>query len=237
DKTDTTHHSGQLSRYRECITTEKVDQNNILTIYYKTGEEFNTDSIKNNNYKFFSKEDILEVIPESVDNQILKEYRRYITKLRNQCLYTELPFSQWSASSWICLCKDLQKSGIRFGSTITHARGNNAGTYFNYTVIDMDGVGFYLRLAFDKNRVEFKLETEGELITSGIFEKYLYLIKDTGLQVHFSTTPKKPKKIKTVGFINDIISLKDDCVDFEAVKNRMLRLQQIHQDIVESRLK
>lgn len=188
DKTNTSHHGDQLNKYFKYVnTTLDVEEDNILCIYYKTGEEYNldklsgkTDKNKKWEYKPFLKDDIFKVLDINTTNQIFLDYKKHISKLIKKADYKKLPLEEWETDTWIHFARELKKENkLNLGDKITHAKGSNQGLFFNYKEIKKDKIGFYLRISFNKRQIEFKLENEGSNITKALATKYYNLIEES----------------------------------------------------------
>ena len=80
DKTYTSEHDDQLTRYRERIK-EKFPAYIIVGIYFKTGFQSDRTTIKENNYKYFGLDSIYSVLDKhikKIDNDIFIDYYNYI---------------------------------------------------------------------------------------------------------------------------------------------------------------
>ena len=235
DKTNTSKHSNQLIEYFKKIS-KNVPEENILRIYYKTGEEFDVDSL--DGYKLFSKIDILEALQGHTDNQIINEYKEHIEQLVKTSNYKNLPINKWDANTWISFTRDLKKNGLNLDGRITHGKGNNKGIYFNYNIIDRDKVGFYLRISFEEMRLEFKLENEGNELTKDVSNRYYQsIINEIDHQNTKAIEIKKAinspaKQTKIVATIENILSCNGNMVNFEKTKNYIEAIIQLHSKLV-----
>lgn len=248
DKTNTSHHSGQLEKYFEAVNKKRqINEENILRIYYKSGEEYDKEAL--HDYKLFSKIDILEVLKEETQNQIIIDYKGYISKLNNTSNYKNLPFDKWETNTWISFVSDLKnKSGeirtnlsdlVELGDQITHGRGGNKGVYFNRKIINKDNIMFYLRISFEKKRIEFKLQQidNGTIITKEMTNKYFNLINEklsTEIKKSKAPSSKKPPKTKTIATVNQLVIHMDvnHLIDLEKTANFIERVINIHNEIV-----
>lgn len=250
DKTNTSHHNGQLKKYFEAVNKKRqISEENILRIYYKSGEEYDKEAL--HEYKLFSKIDILEVLKEETQNQIIIDYKEYISKLNNTSNYKNLPFDQWRINTWIAFVSDLKNKSseistnlsslVELGNQITHGKGGNKGVYFNRKIISKDNIIFYLRISFEKKRIEFKLEQidGGAIINKEIMNKYYNFInKKISMEIKKSRTPnsKNTPKTKTIATINQpvIHTYADKLIDMEKTVTFFERIINIHNEIVEN---
>ena len=101
DKTDSTAHSGQLSRYRD-IMEKKYSESNLLLVYLKTGEILPKAKreAKNNKYVIYSRNDLLQVlepIAENTKDSILRDFYIQLRQINDDCnRFREECISQWT---------------------------------------------------------------------------------------------------------------------------------------------
>jgi hypothetical protein len=136
DKTGTKNHSNQLNKYREIV--EKDFPNTvILPIYFKTGDQSNYDSVKLDNYVVFTRRDFLKVLSSPYRNDILSDYHQYLQAIENAVnSYKNLPFEQWTWSSWKGFFKVLQDK-LQDGNWdyVANRSGGFLGFWWNWNSI------------------------------------------------------------------------------------------------------
>jgi len=236
DKTDTSHHNDQLQRYLETIIKKGIKKENILKIYYKTGEEFNLDKLEG--YVYFTKEDILEALSSaSTSNQIILDYKYHIESLDTKSDFESLMLNDWNTNTWISFIRKLKNDGIRLGENITHGRGQNKGIYFNYEVIESDKVGFYLRMAFESGEIEFKLENKGNMVTKEMAEKYYKTIEkkcsELNIKINRAKITSKETKTKTVATVNEsVLKVDNHKLKYDETKQFIKNIIDVHNNIV-----
>ena len=238
DKTNTSHHDDQLDKYYNLIS-KNIDSKNILCIYYKSGEEYDlsqlhgqTDTGITWEYKLFSKDDILDVLDMELDNQILIDYQYHITNLAIESNYKILDISDWTTNTWISFVRDLH-----IGGNLTHGRGANKGIYFQYTIIDNDNIGFYLRISFDKKKIQFKLENEGDEPTKELGLKYFELLNKYSKNIKIKKVKfSSSKQTMTIAETDDFFPIVDanNLIDFAKTKDFIAQTIKIHNNIIEN---
>lgn len=107
DKVNTTHHSNQLSRYREiadkwCVE-HKFEQ--PICIYLKTGNESKTnlEAIKQKGYGIFSRKTFLDILENYTDikNEIFSDYVVRLSEIeRSNTLYRSKDLGTWNGNDW-----------------------------------------------------------------------------------------------------------------------------------------
>jgi len=245
DKTNTSHHDNQLDKYYNLIYKDlKIDSKNILCIYYKSGEEYNlsqlnsqtdTDTYIDWEYKLFSKKDILNVLDMELDNQILIDYKSYITNLERESDYKQLNIKEWTTNTWICFVRDLKEDGLNLGNNITHGRGANKGIYFQYTVITSDKIGFYLRISFEKKKIEFKLENEGNEPTKELVSKYYGYLKqfnNENIKIQRGRSSSSKGTITLCSTEDIFLITNNGLIDFDKTKDFIQQTINIHSNIM-----
>lgn len=99
DKTYTSEHDDQLSRYRESIKTKYPDYT-VVGVYYKTGFQSNKKTIKDKNYIYFGLDKIYTILDKhinSINNDIFKDYYYYIEELKTEKdKFKKLPVAEWN---------------------------------------------------------------------------------------------------------------------------------------------
>ena len=123
DKTGTEDHDGQLNRYWKEISDNGVkvddqivlrfDENRILKIYLKTGDQSNYDRVKAQGYIPFLRENMLPILQEGktlgVQNAIYDDYLSYLKDIENGIMsYQSIKLEDnWQWPSWIGFFKAL----------------------------------------------------------------------------------------------------------------------------------
>jgi len=116
DKIGTEDHSGQLQRYKKQVAQrlfngEKIPPENILAIYFQTGDQSDYSHVKDAGYKPFLRQDFLRVLHDYLGaNAILVDYRTWLLsvskKIKN---YHQEPISCWDTSAWTGFYSALQQ--------------------------------------------------------------------------------------------------------------------------------
>lgn len=113
DKTNTSQHSGQLERYfKEVAGRERVRQENILLIYFKTGDQSDYDEVQSAGYALFLRKDLLSILNkyEDIESDIFQDYRASLNELEAAVQsFRTLPLNQWHWHSWIGFYLEMQK--------------------------------------------------------------------------------------------------------------------------------
>lgn len=117
DKTYTKEHSNQLKRYYEAVVKKGYSEENILPIYYKTGNQGDYSAVREAGYIPFMRKHMLEVLQSSMQagnqNTILVDYYTHlqeIEKMYNQ--YKTLPLEEWKGRMWEGFYEDLKENDV-----------------------------------------------------------------------------------------------------------------------------
>lgn len=122
DKTNTSEHGRQMTRYSKAVETSTKYKNlQKYCIYFKTGNESqqSIDIIRNNyikahdgvwHFAVMQRQDMINVLNHySGTNAILLDYRDRITKIENTFLnYRNLPVNEWSWGTWQGFYKEIE---------------------------------------------------------------------------------------------------------------------------------
>ena len=89
DKVGTRMHGDQLDRYREAVQDDKLDEDQILLIYFKTGYVYDDEraEAKDAGFKVFELKDMLRFLrqqPVGNDHEILRQYRDRLERLEEE---------------------------------------------------------------------------------------------------------------------------------------------------------
>lgn len=119
DKTYTKEHSNQLKRYYEYVMKfKKYEENDLLPIYYKIGNQSDYSALIDAKYMLFTRRDILEFLQENIDrgvqDQIFLDYYFYLREIEKKYdSYKSLPLSEWNGEAWEGFYEELKQRGIK----------------------------------------------------------------------------------------------------------------------------
>ena len=118
DKTYTSEHSKQLTRYKEEIQ-KKFPDCIPCGVYYKTGFQSNLSAVHEAKYQYVSLERTLDLLGRYVDktnSQIFRDYYEYWNAyLENARRYRELPPARWDSDQCTCFFDALQNGDFLQG--------------------------------------------------------------------------------------------------------------------------
>lgn len=104
DKTDTKHHSGQLKRYYKIVRDKfKINENNIIPIYLKTGDQSSYSDVNSYGFFEFLRSDFLYILRKGkatgVDNDIFNDFLDHLESIEQSVnRYKNEPIEKWADS-------------------------------------------------------------------------------------------------------------------------------------------
>lgn len=110
-KTNTMEHSNQLCRYLEKVNQGDFLQENILPIYFKTGDQASYSEVKEKGYQPFLRKDFLKILcPYSGSNPILVDYRNYLQSISDEVdAWQSKPPEKWAYGQFVGFYQKLQE--------------------------------------------------------------------------------------------------------------------------------
>jgi hypothetical protein len=175
DKTDTHDHSGQLNRYFEIIKNlpsnsgeKKYSHENILKLYFKTGDQSSYLGVKKYGYYPFLRDDFLNVINTyDGENQILRDYRIHLQKISDAVNnFKTKPLEKWSGKSWAGFFMALQNSLNMENNDAKHWEyvPNAGGGFMCFWWHEQKDVPCKPKLQLEESKLCFKICMEDKLL-------------------------------------------------------------------------
>ena len=220
DKTNTENHSGQLNRYNEIVRKSKREElpkdfsdDNLLSIYFKTGNQSNLSDVKENKYIPFMRGDFLKILNENskkINNAIFKDYHDYLQNIEKDTKsYLTKKVNDWNWWAWQGFLMDLYDNVIVKRNSYDktwenwHYVNNASGGFWglSWDWFDLFGeqkIGIFLLLELEegeetKKRLCFKVHVENKEIRKEIRDKLFEITKqnnnnnEEGNRPHFRT--------------------------------------------------
>jgi hypothetical protein len=163
DKTNTSHHSDQLRRYRQTAISwcENHEYKEPICIYLKTGHESETslNTAKNEGYFVTTRKEILKWMSDfnSINNRIFTDFNDRLTDIETSISQFEVNHpSAWKGNDWIGFYQWLE-SRTRI---INWNYVNNPQGGFWCAVLDWPfwkGFPVHFQIESDKGRIAFKI--------------------------------------------------------------------------------
>lgn len=160
DKTNTTNHSDQLNKYYNDVSQRGMYlKEDIIPIYFKTGDQCSYENIEDKGYKVFHRIDFLKVLNEyNGSNQILLDYREHLQSIQDRIVsYKTLPIKKWEWESWIGFYIELQKHLKKCGWDYV---ANPSGGFLGFWWYFKEQIDCQLYLQLEENKLCFKIEVE-----------------------------------------------------------------------------
>ncbi len=164
DKTNIENHSGQLQRYLEIIKQDFPNcKDNILSIYFKTGDQSSYSGVVNNDYTPFLRADILAVLEKyNGKDSILCNFQTHIQGIENVVQsYQSKHIQKWHWKQWIGFYSELQKRLKDGDWDEVNPPGKQGFMGFYWFWQNGEGCRQYLQLQQDQ--LCFKIEVSSEL--------------------------------------------------------------------------
>lgn len=151
DKINTRVHDNQLQKYKDFLVSEGTSPKSIYGIYYKTGFESDTSSVKAADYAFFDRKRILSILNANrngINNNIFIDYLDFYTEFEADVQkYKTLPVELWDYKMIQGFFDDLKRD-------TDFNRGSLNGNV-NYKKVSNASGGFYGMWMFPLNKLSF----------------------------------------------------------------------------------
>lgn len=256
DKTNTKDHSDQLIGYLKKFENKYTEykKDNILPIYFKTGDQSSYEDVKDKGYKVYKRNNFLNVLKYGIDlgisNRLFTDYYEYLLNIENEVnRYIDEPFYNWTDRSLIGLYKHL-KEEINSDNCKWGYENNRSGGFmgFSWHVKNHNGFLTWLQLELKinnkvenfKNNLCFKIGVNDEAYDKNqirdIIRKYHDIIKSH----HISKDMERPGRLiskgnVTVYYIENAIKFNQDKkVDISKTMELMNRAEQYHNDFAQA---
>ncbi len=158
DKTYTSEHDDQLQRYLENIRDDEGPEDDIVGIYFKTGDQSSYEKVEEAGYKPFLRQDMLRILNNGrragVQHPIFLDYCEYLQRIEDRaCSFGTLPLNEWDSYSWQGFYLELQKVlGGNWGYVPNQSGGFMGFWWHSY---DCEDCEVYLQL--DEKRFCFEI--------------------------------------------------------------------------------
>ena len=159
DKVGTQQHSGQLPRYKEVAKGLGYKEDQLVCIYFQTGDQSNYDKVMDSGYKVFHRTDFLDVLdPYDEANAILLDYRERLNGIEMQVqAYQTRKVSEWEYLQWVGfflrLQQELQQGNWDF---VNNPGGGFAGYWWGWHSVE----DAQLYLQIQQQNLCFKIAVE-----------------------------------------------------------------------------
>ena len=161
DKTDTKHHSNQLTRYLEAAE-KKFPNNLIAAIYFKTEDQSNYRAIEEAGFYPFRRQAFLSILESGaasgVQSDIFLDYLsrlQHLEKLVGE--YATLPIADWHSNCWTGFFMELQQRlGEGEWGNVSNSSGGFTGFWWHWKGAR------YLQLEEDKLCFKIKVEDKAK---------------------------------------------------------------------------
>ena len=104
DKTNTSEHDNQLTRYLNKLEERGIDANCIFPIYLKTYEQSDYKPVQKAGYSVFTREHLLGVLSNHqnrIENAIFNDFHDHLIRIQNDVdSFRNTPLDKWTFNAW-----------------------------------------------------------------------------------------------------------------------------------------
>lgn len=187
DKTNTVNHSNQLVRYYSEISQRgEFAENEIIRIYFKTGDQSNYKDVNSKEYRLFHRTDFLKVLNTyEGGNQILIDYRRHLQSIQDGIeSFKTYELDKWNTASWIGFYINLQRR-LNDGDWgyVPNPSGGFQALWWHFII--RDDCKLYLQLEKEKLCLKIEVSDKSRRATLRNYwhERVLSKAKEVNLQL------------------------------------------------------
>lgn len=188
DKVNSKEHSNQLNIYKEDFikNEDKLIKNfkeeNLLLLYFKTGDQACYEDIKKDGYNIFSRQDFLNILSnyqDKIKSDIYNDFYQYLSEIQNQVeLFKKKPMEQWNWRQWQGFFKQLQKEKNLLYENCWGYVSNSSGGFWGFWWNELEIEDYKIHLQLEKNKLCFKVYVNDESLQSSIRNMLYEKIKD-----------------------------------------------------------
>ena len=174
DKTGTIHHSNQLQRYRETISTD-FPKHVIAPVYFKTGDQCSYEDVRQAGYACFLRKDFISLLEQGlaldIHDSIFSDFRDYLSEIEVRVTdYRRLPVAEWHWDCWKGFFTELrERLGDGKWDYVANRSGGFMGFWWHWRT------NKYLQLESDK--LCFKIEVEDKSLQASAWEEWHRILK------------------------------------------------------------
>lgn len=164
DKTYTSEHHDQLSKYYKIIENSFKKYKSIIPIYFKTGEQNSYKTAEEANFKLFLRKGFLEILDKgdelNITNSIFRDYYFHLKDIEKKYnSYSNLPTNKWVDDyygyCWVGFFKEL-KERINKKANWEYISNPRGGFYsLRWGWKNIDGGEFYIQI--EEKKLCFKI--------------------------------------------------------------------------------
>ncbi len=257
DKTHTKDHSDQLNKYREIVLSKNFSEDDLICIYFKTGDQCDYKEIIKKKYKIFLREDFLKILDSGiklgVKNSIYVDYYDYLMKMEEDVnRYKNLEVKNWDSHNHsVGFFKSIKDtSDDARWDYVNNASGGFMGFWWNFeipnTYENENKLKRYLQLEHRINnekeinkidfRLCFKIHVPDKEKRQKLRNKWSELVIKNAEKSNLNIT--KPARFgsgqwMTVANIIDYIVKKENGkIDIKKTKNLLLKVMDFNKDVI-----
>ena len=160
DKTETTEHDDQLTRYREIVFDEYNGQRDkLFFVYLKTGNGPKSilEKISNLGYRIILRADLLHLLNSyNGSHPFVLNYKEHIQDIEDETQkFNSIPVSKWGWYAWQGFYQEINKYiDLASWTYVANPAGGFLGAYWYFIGVD-DKIEMYLQ--FEEQKLCFKI--------------------------------------------------------------------------------
>lgn len=180
DKTGTTIHDDQLTRYKKIVEKEyNGSRSNLFFAYVKTDNEPASilNEVTKAGYKPISRTQIIGILNQySGTNSLILDFKSHLQSIEDVTnSYKNLPVDQWDWYAWQGFYKELEKCiDVDSWGYVNNPSGGFVGMWWHW--VENHEVSCYLQ--FEQEKLCIKIYYEGDANRSELREKYRTVLMD-----------------------------------------------------------
>ena len=167
DKVNTKEHSNQLEQYIQILSSE-YKKENIIPIYFKTGDQSSFETIGKAGYKIFLRKDFLNVLESGISlgiaNNIYIDFYNYLKDIEESVQsYRKLPVSEWQWNSWKGFYTEISnKLGEGNWDYVPQKNGGFLGFWWYWNEDKYNGIEYEYYLQLEHHKFCFKIAVDND---------------------------------------------------------------------------
>jgi hypothetical protein len=167
DKINTKDHSNQLERYIQILCYE-YKKENIIPVYFKTGDQSNFESIDKAKCKIFLREDFLKILESGISlgitNNIYIDFYNHLKNIEESVQsYKKLPVSEWCWNSWKGFYTEISKRlGEGNWDYVPQKNGGFLGFWWFWNDDKYNGIEYEYYLQLEHDKFCFKIAVDND---------------------------------------------------------------------------
>lgn len=197
DKIGTSDNRKKLRKYVQEMVNKDYEEDYILPIYFKTGDQSDYSEIEKAGYKNFNRSDFLGILKKGrelgIENVIYRDYLEYLQSIEDEVnSYAITPINNWTHRAWIGFLKEIKphlKNDANWGY-VPNQSGGFVGMWWHST--EEKGVHWYLQI--EQEKLCFKIQVDEKPMRSKHRNDFHKLVIEQSKNSPLAGQIKKPDR-------------------------------------------